>query len=281
MLKPGSRSGSVLRTAVFGCVPTTNDDATRAHLNDLCEVLTQVLGIVIQPHRAPSPAALVSAYTAGRVQLVWSSPALFITEAALSDAVPLVQCVRAGRASYVGCLFVPESSPILEPGDLAGARVAWVAETSAAGYLFPRVTLAERGTPASTLFSEEVFLGSYGAVLDSVRAGETDVGATFAVFESGRLRQAAWASVDAEDHPYRVILRTSLIPSDMIVASPELIDQVPADLVEQLEALHERPGAAEAMRQILGADAFRRVDPEHLERARELVEEMQRALVVG
>ena len=281
MASLGAKSGSRVRAVAFGCVPIADHAETRARLNDLCEVLTEVLGVVIRPHRAPSPAALASAYKAGRVQLVWSSAALFLGEPALLGAVPLDQCVRAGRSSYLGCLFVPATSTIMTPDDLADARVAWVAESSAAGYLFPCVSLAERGTPASSLFSKESFLGSYAAVLDSVHRGDADVGATFAVFENDQLRQASWASSDAHAHPYRIVLRSSPIPSDMIVVAPETLAQIPDDPAVRLEHLHERPRAAALMRQILGADTFRRIDPEELRQARDLVRDVQHSLVAG
>lgn len=261
-------SGHVLRYATFGCVPISDDERMRSRLDDFCAALGDALGISVRAHRAHSPRALATAYQSGRLQLVWSSPTLFLTDPALHEAVPLVQCVRAGASSYVGCLYVRRDSPIRSMNQLLGARVAWVAETSAGGYLFPKIALAECGKSVDVLFTDQTFHGSYGAVLDAVESGSADVGATFAVFVDGKLRQAAWAAHDASAHPYRVVLTSPSIPSDLIVATETLLERISVDPVRAFVELGQRPEIGEIIKDVVGADGFEPADREALELAR-------------
>lgn len=255
-------SGTVLRAATFGCVPVSDDANTRAQLNDLCDLLSLVFRLPIRSHRAPSPGALASAFRSGRVSLVWSSPALAAIDSAMREGIPLVRSVRGGTSSYVGVLFVPSDSPIQTPAHLAGTRVAWVDPSSAAGYLFPRLALAERGVDPNGLFASETHFGSHGAVVDAVRSGRADVGATFAVYEdndpSRALLRAGFGAEPLEVARWRVLLPTASIPSDVIVASRELIDTLALDPVEALVQMHRTPKAAEALRHVLGTDSFER-----------------------
>ena len=64
--------------------------------------------------------------------------------------------------------------------DLKGLNVAWVEQTSAAGYLFPRAALLQAGLKPAELFKTETFVGDHAAVCKAVLDGKADVGATYA-----------------------------------------------------------------------------------------------------
>lgn len=279
------RSGHVLRSATFGCVPVADDDRTRAYLNDLCAALGEALKLEVRPHRAPSSTALASAFAAGRVHLAWTSPALAVSDAALSDATPLVHSVREGASQYHGVVFVRADGPIRSLAQLEGTTVAWVERSSAGGYLFPRLALAREGYAPERLFSRELMLSSHGAVAQAVRSGRVDVGATFAVFEesdpSRPLVVAGFAPQGEGSDEMRVLAVSPPIPSDVIVASSALIDTVTVDLVSVLEALASHDRAHAAMKHLLGADALARCPPGYLDVLRRAVAETEAQAAAG
>lgn len=242
----------------LGAVPVTLDPETRLALHEVAAALGSILDCAVDVHVAPSPAALEDDYASGKSPLVWSSPVLALSSPKLRGAVPLACSVREGVAYYHSVLLVRRSSPITSPLALRGTRVAWVARTSASGYVFPRVALAGHGIDPTTLFLREDFLGAHGAVVEAVRRGDADVCATFAVFERGDatrpLVRAGHHDTPGDGEPLRVLLPTPPIPSDLFVASPELAAAHGPLLVRALEALGTR--VPKALLCAFGADAL-------------------------
>jgi len=255
----------------FGLVPVHDDEATHDALNELTTALSRHLG-PCHPVCCETPRELAERFEAGELQLVWSSPTLALT--ALGDSVPLVASVRQGVAYYHGVLFVLRDSEIRGPMDARGQHMAWVAQTSAAGYLFARVALASLGLELDDFFGEESFLGSHGAVADAVLGGEADIGATFAVFEAGDATQpllrAGFSDHDKADEA-RILFSTPPIPSDLVVASRAALRQHGPRLREALLSLpQEHP---EAVVQITGADGFQACRERFLEQLRHQLED--------
>ncbi len=213
----------------LGLVPVHDDEATRFALDEIALALSSALGRSVRVHRAVSPGALGLAFEAGIVDLVWSSPTLALSKREMQRSIPVVVCKRQGVAHYHGVIFVRRDSPIRSVLDLAGRSVAWVARTSAAGYIFPRVSLAGHGLDPGTLFSSESFLDTHGGVVLSVLEGIVEAGATFAVFERGDasapMVRAGFVDLGREDE-VRVVLSTPPIPSDLFVASPRLHEEL-------------------------------------------------------
>jgi phosphate/phosphite/phosphonate ABC transporter binding protein len=248
-------------------VPVVDDASARVRLVDLCVRLGEALEIEVRPHRSPSPEALVSAFRAGRVDVAWMSPMLFASMPSLADAVPLVRAVRAGRADYHSVLFTAAGSSIRTAYDLAGARVAWVSRSSAAGYVFPRLALADRGIDPRLLFGEELFLGSHTAVAGAVASGKADVGASFAVFDGGDPRREVLQA--GFDEGSRIVLAAGPIPSDVVVASPRVAASMATRTRAAFMALARQPGAPDLLSALFGADAFERFEPSALEPVRD------------
>ena len=270
---PTPPSGS--RPLTFGCVPHSEDVTVRAVLGDFCARLSELCHVPVRPHRAPSPSALASAFDAGRVDIAWASPVLVLTARELERAIPLVSSVREGEASYHSVLFTAASSTIRSPSDITQARAAWVARTSAAGFLIPRLALASRGFVPDEIFSVEAFLHSHGAVVKAVLEGDADVGATFAVFERGDPTKPLVRSglTGMADHgEARILLAVGPIPADLMVARADVPITVRAALTTVLEHLAEDEAGAAAARTLFGTDVFQRFEPGALEPLRADVE---------
>jgi phosphonate transport system substrate-binding protein len=256
-------------------VPHTDDDATRTHLVELCGWLSEELGVAVAPHRSPSPEVLASAFSSGRVDLAWTSPALFLTAPELRSAVPLVCSVRAGMSTYHGVLFVPLASRFRSPTDLKGTRVAWAAPTSAGGYIVPRLALASHGLDPRTLFVEETFHDSHHDVARAVFSGRADVGATFALFESGNASKPVLRAGFLDVVPGqrgRILYAAGPIPSDLIVAAPRLGINLRARVIRALgEVKTANASVQRAVTHILGADAFEAPRPHAFDALREQI----------
>jgi phosphonate transport system substrate-binding protein len=259
----------------FGCVPHTDDNLTRACLVELCSWLGNEIGVTVAPHRSPSPIALASAFGAGRVGLAWVSPALFLTARELEQAAPIACSVRSGLSTYHGVLFVPASSRLRSPSELTGTRVGWVAPTSAAGYIVPRLALASHGLDPRTLFESETFYDSHHEVTRAVFSGRADVGATFALFEAGNATKSILRAGFLDVVPGgkgRILYAAGPIPSDLIVAAPTLPPTLRVRLSRALVGLRSADiSIQQAVAHILGADTFEEPRPHAFDALREQI----------
>jgi ABC-type phosphate/phosphonate transport system substrate-binding protein len=193
----------------------------------------------------------------------------------MAKAIPLVCSVRSGMPTYHGVLFVEETSPIRSPSELRGVRAAWVAPTSAAGYIVPRLALASHGFDPRTIFSSETFCDSHGSVARAVLSGMVDVGATFAVFDqadaSRKLLRAGFVDV-VPGRRGRIIYAAGPIPSDPIVVAPTVGAGVRARLIAALSRISSADASVRrAVTHILGADAFEAVRPRSFDLLREQI----------
>lgn len=265
----------------LGLVPVQDDAETEDRLIEIGVALGTLAGLPCRTIPMASPAALAQAYATGDVNLLWSSPSLALVAPELRAAVPIVSSVRQGRAHYHGVLFVRADSPIKSPLQLRGTRAAWVAATSAGGYIFPRVALAGHGIDPDGLFASERFLGAHGVVADAVHDGEADVGATFAVFEGGDASRAMLRSgyLDAGHADMRVLLATPPIPADLFLASPSLHLAFEGGLPDIMRALARE--VPEAIALVFGADDFADCDTRQLEALRRQLEDAHELGVLG
>lgn len=260
---------------VFGLVPVHDDAETSAGLERITGALAAALGRDVVCHRAVSPNALALAMGSGVVDLCWASPTLVLLQPELRATVPVASSVREGVGYYHGVLFVRRDSPIKSPLELRRARAAWVAPSSAAGCIFPRVALAGHGLDPHELFDFETFAGSHGAVARAVYDGTADVGATFAVFEggdaSGALVRAGFTEIEGGAWA-RILLPTPPIPADLLVASRPLARELGIERLRS--ALRALPVVApEAVRKVLGADSFAPCDDRSLLELRRQLED--------
>jgi phosphonate transport system substrate-binding protein len=146
------------------------------------------------------------------------------------------------------------------PEDLRRARVAWVAPTSASGYLFSRLALLRRGLNPAVLFGTENFYDAHGRVAAAVLEGRADVGATFAVYQGGDparpLVRAGFLGA-VPGRAARVIDVAGPIPADMIVAVPAVPISQRSALTVALQRIGEVPAAQQPLRALFGVEGFR------------------------
>ncbi len=228
--------------------------------------LEAALGTPCELFSFPRPTDLAFAYRHEAVDLAWVSPTLALQSSAFLRAEPVAVSVRSGRPHYHGVIFVRRDSPIRSPLALRGKTVAWVAPTSASGYIFPRVALAELGLDPEELFDAESFAGTHERVAEMVRSGEVACGAGFAHFEGGdctRRVKAASYFVVGDDSEFRILVATPAIPADIFMARPQLVARGASDAL--LRAAAAEP---DAFRQLFGVDALASADVRDIEQIR-------------
>lgn len=252
-------AGATVATWIVGTGPIGLDsegDRSRARL---ASVLAAALGAPVEIRAALTYSELLGWVGRREVQLAWLGPALYAQAESRFGVEALVRAERDGRQSFRGALFATEASAIRAPEDLRGKRVAWVDPDSCAGFLFPRIALAQRGLDPDSTFAELRILGSHAAVVRAVAGGQADVGATFvelrdAADPSSPITRAGWHGAKV---PMRAVLVTEPVPADVIVATRAVHEAARAAVSGALQHLHERPDGAEVLRELFQASALR------------------------
>jgi phosphate/phosphite/phosphonate ABC transporter binding protein len=204
-------------TITLAVVPSSLPGDRRAALEALCTALGKILGSQVIANIPASYAELATSLEHDRVQYAWMSPALMVLTNERIQLAPLLSAVRNERTDYRSVLFVDARRPASSLAAMHGRTVAWVDTASASGYLVPRIHLAARGIDPSTLFGEELFMGSHAEVVRAVISGRANLGATYG--EQPRdgqpITRAGFIDV-APDYPMRVLEWTQPIPNDVI-----------------------------------------------------------------
>lgn len=246
----------------FGIVPNGPESALAG--DGLCARLAAELGWTIRYETYADPLALSLGFRHGQVDLLWSSPTLALSAKALREAVPVAASLREGVTHYHAVIFVLKDSPITGVLELRNRRVAWVADSSASGHIFPKLALAGYGVDPGGFFGQELFVGSHGAVVRAVAGGQVDAGATYAVFAggvaTGEMLRAGFDDA-APDSAFRVLLATPPIHADLLLLRRELHGEADAILnaFNAVGATHPREVTA-----VLGTHEFARVRPSAL-----------------
>jgi phosphonate transport system substrate-binding protein len=216
---------------------------------------------------------LTSALASGSVDLGWMQPFALVGAQKKGHVVPLVKAVRHGLPFYRGVLFTKADRKV-EGGlkGLQGLRVAWVANTSAAGYLFPRAAIVQAGLVPGKLFKSESFAGDHSAVCEAVLSGKADVGATFA---DDRPQSEAMQvdgcvqSVGAEAAKGLKIVGTSApIPNDAIAARPGLDPEEASRIRKAFLGLKDDADGRALLQSVFKAESFDDVGDEDFEPVR-------------
>jgi phosphonate transport system substrate-binding protein len=186
----------------------------------------------------------------GEVDLAWLAPIVAL-DALRSDVSPVALPARGDTSWYWAALFIRDDSPLFGLATLQKARVAWVDERSASGYLVIRAALEAEGFDVDRGFSSQIFTRSHDAVVREVLADPYVVGATYLHLDkNGSVSRAGWG-----DAKVRELKRAGPIPSDVLAAGSTLKPNV----VERIRsALCENPPAelADAALPLFGARRF-------------------------
>jgi len=243
------RALSLARPLRAGIVAASQAAATR----DPDVAFTRALGFRCDVLRYFNYAELVGAIVEREVEIAWLPPVAYVRAAQAGAAKLLVVAERAGQSEFTAALLGRKGA-VDSWDDLHGRRAVWVDPWSAAGYLVPRWMMRSRGFSPDEEFASQGFLGSHAAVIEALRAGTADVGATFCALDpQGNVMERPWR----DDDPFTVIGLSAPIPGDTICAAHDLTD----DLTQLItKALLSLPSNAPLLR-MLGASQLMQAEP--------------------
>jgi len=258
---------------VFATGPIARAESRKRPRLAFRRTLSSELDLEVVVVVASTYAELSGLIARGHAHVAWLPPAVCVRTCTEHPVEILLRSVRPAGDCFRGALFVKTDSPWQRLEDLRGSRVAWVDYDSCSGYLFPRLTLLDRGIEPESWFAGQYVLGSHDAVIRAVAVDRADVGATFvdgAGQGNGEARYPGWSlSVDASD--MRIIAVSDPIPSDTICVLESLPSDLKVRLTEALTTMHTEEAGADVLRGLFGADRFELAEEADYEAVRRAV----------
>jgi ABC-type phosphate/phosphonate transport system substrate-binding protein len=172
-----------------------------------------------------------------------------------------VRTLRRGSVRSRAALLVRADSS-LQLETLAGTTAAWVDRASLGGHLLALGWLRERALEPSTLFAQQLFVGSYRLALDALLAGEADVISIFAPPEGHDVSQTVMEVAPGRETEVRVLACTGPVLHDAWVVAGHVPLPEALRLERGLVSARELPEGTALLRDVVRA--------ERLERAPEL-----------
>lgn len=229
-------------------------------------VLADRLEVLVEVRSTATYGDLLEHVLDAETELAWLPPAVLVRTLEEPTTSLIASGVRHRRAYFQGALFCRAEAPYESAADLRGARVAWVDRNSCAGFLFPRLSLAQLELDADALFAEQRFLADHMSVGRALDLREADVGATFVQRSSdasdARIVSAGWELSGARER-MRALLVSEPIPTDAIVATSACPPELRSRFAVALLNLHQSPDGASVLRDLFSVERF---EPSSLER---------------
>jgi ABC-type phosphate/phosphonate transport system substrate-binding protein len=221
---------------------------------DLDRALTAEGAPPIEPVFVASYAALTDAIHMQQAELGWTPPLVARELVRIAAADPIVTVLRNGVDHYYGALVARGDARIRTLQDLQRARVGWVSEMSAAGYIVPRNYLRSVGIPLE--FRSERFYHSHAKLVRALGYDEIDVAATYATREGSAFRVRHLPA-------YTLLATAGPIPGDVVVAARWISKEERDAVTNAFVRCVAQPAGAFA--RLMEATGFTRVMPWHLE----------------
>ncbi|MEL6543961.1 MAG: phosphate/phosphite/phosphonate ABC transporter substrate-binding protein [Myxococcota bacterium] len=202
----------------------------------------------------------------GEVDVAFLSPLAYVLSAKRSTGLTVIATpIAQGAPTYASYILVREDAPMTELEQLKGKSIAFVDRRSTSGFLYPYAYLLDRGIEPDSYFGSVSFLGDHGSVVEALRSGRVDAGATFAA-AAGFVEGAAKTDL-------RILAKTGRIPYDAVVVVESVSDAAKTRLREAFLALSTR---TESGRQILrsssGINGFLAADDSHYDEIRRVLD---------
>ncbi len=220
---PAWRGGAPPAVVRFGITPFYSADVQQEMLAELTRYLAEEIGAPVVVKSALDYDAAIDMLANGDVDVAQLSPYAYVkAEKRIPDLIPLAAGVAQGSSTYASYIVTLRRSPIRELADLKGKRFGYVDELSTSGYLYPVLALRALGVDAAGDLVM-VRVGSHDGVLQQLKSGAIDVGATSSDTLVGP-HGAAYAG------PVRILAKAGRIPYDCIVSrssvDPALVERV-------------------------------------------------------
>lgn len=203
------------------------------------------LGVGLDLYLSSEYAGVIQAIAAGQIEVMDMGASGYAAAWLETDGnvEPLVVPKEEdGSIGYYSVMFVRADSEYQTIEDLEGASFAWADPNSASGYLFPLVSLRDKGIEPEDHFGEVVFSGGHEQSIIGVLDGAYDAAVTWtndveAHTRGGIHMMLERGVLDAED--IRIIWVSDLIPNPVIAIRSDVPQTMKDDLRNMFLNLHE------------------------------------------
>ncbi len=226
--------GTADNPLVMAFVPSTEAEKVMDSGDELTLMLSQRTGLEFKKaFVATSYEAMVSAMGVNKVHVAWLPPMAYLFAHQRYGAQVALKVVRNGKPSYRGQIVVLASSPVQTVAELKGQRVAFVEQSSASGYLYPRTLLIESGIDPDLDLKDVSFAGSHDSALLALIKGTTDAACTY---DDARKKLAESTVPDIMEKT-RILAYTPEIPADNVSFSTGVSPELARKITEALLAI--------------------------------------------
>ena len=177
-------------------------------------VLEEVTGLKVDFFAVNSRTAAVEAMRAKQVDFVLTGPAEYVVFQARTNARVVVGWQRP---DYFAQIVTMAGGPIKSVADLKGKKVSFGSVGSTSQHLGPAQALADMGLVYNRDYSPQII--SRNVAIEALIRGDLQaVGMNFTHLQ--RIRKAF------PDHAFKVVARGRDLPNDVLVASPDVSDEL-------------------------------------------------------
>ncbi len=242
---------------VMSFVPSGETEEIAASGEEIRALLEEETGYTIESNVATSYAAVVEAMCAGNAHIGWLAPFSYVLASQRDCADVGLATIRFGSDHYGTQIIANADAGIESLEDLAGKNMCWTDPLSTSGYVIPQGFIAEAGVDPETGFASTEFIGGHTDVVRAVYEGEQcDAGATF-VDARGSVEEDL---PDVNDVVLQVFVSDPIIPNDTVSYSPDVPEDVRANLTEALLAIAETEAGQEALFNVYEIEGLQEVD---------------------
>jgi ABC-type phosphate/phosphonate transport system substrate-binding protein len=239
---------------------------------ELAAAVAHVSHVELSPLFVDDYVALREAMRRDPACTAWTPPLLARDLVRARLAAPLVAVGRRGSTGYYAAIVASRRSGITRIDEIAGKRVGWVSELSAAGYVIPRLFLRSLGMDPRTIFVHESFLGTHEGALLALLDGNVDVIATCA---TSRGTKGAF-DLDPRLATETLLAGVGPIPGDLVMTGTALDDRARDALRGALLSIRVQLGGA--LTRLMNVDRFEVVTHRHFDPLNRLAERAANAV---
>lgn len=231
------------RPLIYVELPAEDAASTREDWQPLMDYLSDQLGRTVELKTVTDYAAVVEALKYGHADIARFGPSGYVLAEKEVDIISI-----ASVANDDGSLMSYRSYIVARPGltTLEGATLAYVDIGSTSGYLVPATYIKKQGIQ----LGETVFAGSHPAVIEAVKNGSVDAGATCDTRWLSAIEQDVieadelvilWQS---DPMPRGAIVVRAELPESLRTAIQDAFLSAPPEIVKQCNLQNDRFGPA-------------------------------------
>lgn len=222
----------------YGVQSVETQSAAMSRYEQFGDYVQEKLGVDLDLYLASEYSGVIQAIASGQIEVMDMGPSGYAAAYIETNGgvEPLVVPKETdGKIGYYSVMFVRADSDIHSFEDTEGRSFAWADPNSSSGYLFPLVSMRDRGIDPEEHFSDVVFSGGHEQSIIGVLNGSYDVAVTWTNDPEEHTRGGIHMMLERdilEEEDIRIIWQSDLIPNPVIAIRSDVPQQMKDDLRE-------------------------------------------------